>query len=278
MSHGGSIDHGLVRLLERADTEGWADHQRAAPREVVEHFGFAVRRIGGATLMLATRAVFSGLNRVIGLGLDAPLTEVLLDEVIAEYQRVGVTRVVLQLGPLATNAEIRELLSRRGIVAKTRHAKLWRRADATITMDTDLDVVEIGPSSRDVYGETAARSYGDPPVLAGGHSATVGRAGWRHFMAFDSGRPVSGAALFRYNDVAWCGFAATLADDRGRGAHGALLARRVRAAAEDGCSVVICETAEETAERPNASYRNMRRVGFEVAYYRPNYVWTASMP
>jgi hypothetical protein len=145
-------------------------------------------------------------------------------------------------------------------------------------VDTDLDIVEIDPSWARVYGETAALSYGDPPVLAGGHSATVGRAGWRHFMALDAGRPVAGAALFQFGDVAWCGFAATLAEDRGRGAHCALLARRVRAAAEDGCSIVVCETAEETAERPNASYRNMRRVGFEVAYYRPNYVWNANAP
>jgi hypothetical protein len=55
-----------------------------------------------------------------------------------------------------------------------------------------------------------------------------------------------------------------------------MLAARVREAAEQGCEVVTCETAEETTERPNPSFRNMRRMGFEVAYFRPNYLWVSA--
>jgi hypothetical protein len=48
--------------------------------------------------------------------------------------------------------------------------------------------------------------------------------------------------------------------------------RRIRGAAVLGCTWVASETAEETPERPNPSYRNMRRAGFEVVYMRENYV------
>jgi hypothetical protein len=36
---------------------------------------------------------------------------------------------------------------------------------------------------------------------------------------------------------------------------------------------MIAETAEEKPDKPVASYRNMRRMGFEIAYLRPNYIY-----
>ena len=225
--------------------------------------------------MLSTRAEFLGLNRVVGLGSESPLTEALLDEVIGEYRDAGVTRVAFQLSELAIRDGVDQLLRARGMVATTRHAKLWRRPGTPVAAATDLRVIEIDSASADVYGKTVAHAYGDPPILAAGHSATVGRAAWRHFLAFDGGQAVAGAALFRSRTSAWCGFAATLPEYRGRGAHSALLALRLNAAAQDGCTLVTCETLEDTAARPNSSFRNMRRAGFEVAYFRPNYIWSA---
>jgi hypothetical protein len=37
---------------------------------------------------------------------------------------------------------------------------------------------------------------------------------------------------------------------------------------------VSVETAEDTVQRDAPSFRNMQRLGFEVAYARPNYLWT----
>src|SRR5438477_7979354 len=101
LEYGAQLDMSLVSLLEHADTEGWASHQLAAPPAVVEHFGMAVQRHAGATLMFATRAEFLGLNRVLGLGIDEHLTPPLLDQVIDRYRAMGVTKAVLQLCPRA---------------------------------------------------------------------------------------------------------------------------------------------------------------------------------
>lgn len=79
------------------------------------------------------------------------------------------------------------------------------------------------------------------------------------------------AAYFR-KPFAELAFAATLPEYGGRGAQSAFLARRMQDAADLGCESLISETAEDTLERPVASYRNMRRFGFEVAYLRPNYL------
>lgn len=270
------LDWSLVSLLEHADSEGWASHQHAAPSAVVDHFGIAVQRYAGATLMFASRGDFLGLNRVLGLGIDERLTPALLDEVIARYRANGVRKAVLQLCPHAVDAAAAAALEARHLVASNRHAKLWRRPDPLLEANTDLEIVEIDRSSAELYGSVAAQAYGDPPILAAGHSATIGQKGWRHYLAFDGDRAVSTAALYTTGSAAWCGFAATLASDRGRGAHCAMLAARVRGAAEQGCEVVTCETAEETPDRPNPSFRNMRRMGFAVAYFRPNYIWNTA--
>jgi ribosomal protein S18 acetylase RimI-like enzyme len=74
--------------------------------------------------------------------------------------------------------------------------------------------------------------------------------------------------------AAWFGFAATDAAHRRRGAQQALIVRRLKDAASAGCRWVSVETAEDTVTRDAPSFRNLRRLGFEVAYRRPNYLWS----
>ena len=40
---------------------------------------------------------------------------------------------------------------------------------------------------------------------------------------------------------------------------------------------MIVETSEPTDDDPAPSYRNMRRLGFRVAYRRPNYLRTIDL-
>jgi GNAT superfamily N-acetyltransferase len=63
--------------------------------------------------------------------------------------------------------------------------------------------------------------------------------------------------------AAYLGYAATRPEHRGKGAQNALLAARIRRAAELGCDVVLTETGERRDDRPSNSYRNILRAGFE---------------
>jgi hypothetical protein len=262
----------LARSLEGIEAEAWRRHQLAAPTPIRERYGIEVRDFaGGVALIAATGPV--GMNRVLGLGLDRPLDDETLDGVIDIYRSAGVPRFLLLLSPSALGFDAAELL-RRGFTQPSRLAKLFRRPDSVPPTLTDLEVSMIGQSDADLYGRVVAAGHDDPPDLAAAHAATVGMPQWRHYLAYDrDGMAVAGATLFWSDGVAWCGFSSTLATDRGRGAHSALLSRRVRDAAELDCVLVVCETAEETESRPNAAYRNMRRAGFEVAYMRPTLVY-----
>jgi GNAT superfamily N-acetyltransferase len=104
-------------------------------------------------------------------------------------------------------------------------------------------------------------------------SATVGRPGWVHYLGFDGDTPVSTSAMHLTDGVAWFGYGATLDAFRGRGWQTAMFARRFQDARDLGCRLAITETGEETEKVPvNHSYRNMVRVGFNLAYARQNWV------
>ena len=82
---------------------------------------------------------------------------------------------------------------------------------------------------------------------------------------------MAGGALFVDGDQAWLGLGATLPEARGRGAQSALLAERIRLAAEAGSTTVTTETGVREDGRPERSYRNILRAGFEEAFVRPNW-------
>jgi len=84
--------------------------------------------------------------------------------------------------------------------------------------------------------------------------------------------PIAGGALYVMGDVAWLGLAGTVASARRRGAQSALIRHRVNSAYALGCRWVVVETAEDTPERPAPSFHNLRRLGFNVAYPRSNYL------
>ena len=72
------------------------------------------------------------------------------------------------------------------------------------------------------------------------------------------------------------GLAATVPEHRGAGAQSALLATRIARARDLGCRSVYVETGERRPDRPDASYRNILRAGFEELYVLAN--WLSPAP
>ena len=116
----------------------------------------------------------------------------------------------------------------------------------------------------------AAFEFGDElsPMLP----LTLERPGWTHYLGFDGDAPVAAGAMYRIGDVAWFGFGATVESHRGRGGQSAIFHRRMADARADGCRIAITETGPDMLEQPNSSLHNMVRLGFQLAYHRPNYV------
>jgi ribosomal protein S18 acetylase RimI-like enzyme len=98
------------------------------------------------------------------------------------------------------------------------------------------------------------------------YAATLGHAGWTHYLAVADGRPAGGGVLFVGEGVAICMVAATDPPFRGRGIQTALIARRLADAVAAGADLAMTETVAG-----NASPRNFRRAGFRVVARRRIY-------
>jgi hypothetical protein len=133
-------------------------------------------------------------------------------------------------------------------------------------------VREIGPDDAQTFENVVAAPLGVPDGLGVGIRSTIGLPGWRFYLVYDGHRPIAGSALYVQGRMAWCGLGATIESDRRRGAQAALLARRLRDAAADGCEWASADTLAATVDKPSQSYRNMQRAGFTTLYDRPNYL------
>ena len=261
--------------IESIEAEAWADLQLSLPNEIRVQLGISVERTAGGVLLLSSGSPVLVINRVIGLGLVDPLTEGQLDAVIARYRDAGVERCMIQLSPSAEPPSVPQWLTDRGFALVSRIAKLYRRAQTPthdVVANPEMHVVEIGVEDAEAFERIVASPLGVPEGLGPGIRSTIGRPGWRYYLVLDGARPIAGAALFVRNRFGWFGLGATGEPDRRRGAQTALLARRLRDAATDGCQWVSADTLVGGDARQNQSLRNMHRAGFATMYERPNFV------
>ena len=264
-----------VVALERAEIDAFTDLYRAASPDVIDASGLTVSNMGDLVVLAANKIDVLALNRALGLGLTEPISDALLGDLLSVLAERRSPRFFISVAPVNGHERLKEALLLKGI----RHYNNWVRLSRTvkdIPADTSnaLEVREIDRRSADVFGDIVATAFGYPPAVAPLSGQTVGRPGWRHYLAYADDTPIASAAMYVSGETAWFGFTATDAAHRKRGAQRALVVRRLRDAAAVGCSRVSVETAEDGVVKDAPSFRNLRRLGFEIVYARPNYLWT----
>ncbi len=264
-------DAAHLRRLERAEIAAWGDFYRAASPSSAAACGLGLLEGDGTLAVRAAAADVLGLNRAIGLGMDRPVSEADIEKVVEFFVGERVPRFFIQVGPTAA-PEVGQLLSASGFSHYNNWVKLYRDTAPPPPVDTDLTVRRIDEDDAADFGRIVAACFDWPEPTTSWIADTVGRDGWRHYMAFDGDTPAATAALFVDDGLGWIDFATTLQDYRGRGAQSALLAQRIRDAAELGCDGLVVETAEDRPEKPATSFRNQIRFGFTPEYVRPNYI------
>jgi GNAT superfamily N-acetyltransferase len=208
------------------------------------------------------------LNRAIGLGLDSALSEAQLEAAAGFFEERG-TNWWVSLAPDAGPGAA-GLLDRRGFEPDYAWVKFTREAVDVSETETTLRVALARGSYARAFGEIVQRCYDFAPFVADWMTALADTS-WRCYVALEGEAAVATGALFARDGIGYLSFAATLPEHRRKGAQGALLARRIREARELGCELVVTETGERVEGRPNNSYRNIERAGFQAAYVRPNY-------
>ncbi len=257
-------------LADDVEAQAAVDLYAAAPRELE----LRTEVLAGATLLLAPRIPASFFNRVIGLGGHEPATGTDVGAVLDIYRTAAISDYWLHVTPTARPPALGEWLVEAGLGFPPRRswAKFLRSTQSpAAAAPPGITVRHARADEADAVAGIACAAFGLPTLLAGWFASLVGRPGWTVLVAELEGRLIATGSLFVSGTTGWLGIGATLAEFRQRGAQSALLAARVRAAAEQGCEIVATETGESIAGEPNPSLGNIRRAGFVQVCSRLNY-------
>jgi GNAT superfamily N-acetyltransferase len=261
-----------IRQLEECEIAAWTDLFQTASKDDIDALGLEYHKIGHGIFSAAAKVDVLALNRALGLGFESTIDEDLIDMIIDRFSRLRVRRFFIQADPVSQSKHLVEALSAKGFSHYNNWVRLYLDIAEAPEVKSDLRVEQISSEHADAFAEIVTQSFNWPSEIKSWVEKSIGRANWRHYMAFDAEKPVATGAMYIHNELAWFSFASTLSDYRGRGAQGALIARRISDASKLGCKRIAVETAEDKPEKPSPSNRNMLRFGFKVAYVRPNYI------
>lgn len=256
----------LARRIEKAEADLIVAATRAAHSRGAD--GLALPLAGGFACFAEAD---SPMNKVVGLGFDGVPDEAVLGEVERAFTARGAeTRV--ELSNLA-DPEVVALLSGRGYRLLEFENVLGRRLGAETPPVTEVDVRRADDLTIwvNVVVEGFAHPDGEGPVSHEQFPADIieraerdmEKAGATPYVALCDG-VVAGGAMMRLTDgIAQLTGAATVPAYRRRGVQAALLAARLRDAADAGCEIAVVTTAPGSK-----SQHNVQRRGFQVLYTR----------
>lgn len=255
------------KTAEAVEVAAMCDLVAVAPASLELRAG----RIGAVTWIASPRLPTAVFNRVFGLAGAGDAARDTLRACLEHYRAAGVASVWVH----ATEDErdVLALLHDEGFrIARRRSwAKMVRGTSPPPEIPTPYRIDEIGPERARPAAEIIRGAFGLPDESAEWFEGLVGRPRWRAYGVLDGDRMVGTGFTFIDGPVAWLGFGATDPAHRGRGAQGAVMARRIRDAIAAGCQTIAVETGEPVGDEPNPSLSNMRRCGFERASSRLNF-------
>jgi hypothetical protein len=266
---------GDVDRLDELERLFWLDLWRAPLLDAVDEEGIEVRRYGPVQAMVVAELPHSPLlNLVLGAAEPGAVQGGHLREAIEWAESLGIDcRVpVAPEGAEALAAD--DLLNRRGYQRGESLVRFVRdTAQPAFPEPAEIAVDEL-PDFTEGFSDHVVEGLGIAPMSYCLFDCLPGREMWRCYVALDvDERPIGAATMMVHGGVAQLAFAATRERGREKGAHLALLRRRIVDAAAAGCRTLFADTEELPGDLdgPSPAARNLVRAGFKQVAVRP--VW-----
>jgi hypothetical protein len=253
--------------LERLDRHLWLELWRAPVVESVEELGIEARLYGPVlALAVADLKKTPLLNLVLGAGEPTAVSKGHLARALKWMESLGVDYRVAVQDNAPEGEAATELLDDRGHPRRGSLARFARRGGPPgFDPPPEIEVVEVTEFTEG-FGSFTGEGFGLQLMGQNFFDNLPGRPTWRSYVAIDDDeRPIASATMMGHFEVTQLGFAATKERDRGRGAHTALLHRRIADVAVAGHARTIFADTEEPLEDddgPSPGARNLVRAGF----------------
>jgi GNAT superfamily N-acetyltransferase len=267
----------IEQVSEQLERSALESLHEFCPVHARDALGLKLIHIEDVSLALSSATPSILINRALGLGTRAPATRETITQVVQTYRRLGYRRhglgsYFLHVYEDDLSGDAAAALKENGLVRRRGWMKFRRDAASPREVETDLRI-EV------VTDQEAARHFGRIVCSAFGMSdlAIPMMAGikddprWHLFVSFAGDTPAGAGGLFVEDGNGWLEWGATNEEFRRRGSQGAIMAARIRKAAELGCENLFTETGEAVAGDPQHSYGNIQKSGFTELRLRANY-------
>lgn len=265
-----SLSPAEIVALEHAGLEAWADLFRSVPPAFTRAYRPEWREEQGVHYTRCRAIPFAPFNTIHDLGLTAPATEPLLDQLLAAYAAVGITRFEVIHHPGRVPAALPRWLASRRLHARSAHCRLYalggpaRSSGATPSPES---VVVVDQHLAPRWTTFLDRWYELP--TGAWFRELVGRRGWLHAVLLRDGEVRAARSLYLSpGREGWLGLEAPVpgmmtadhADDD------LLLGHLLAEARRREARVVVADatTHEDHLER-------WQRLGLRVGYLRTAY-------
>lgn len=252
----------LARRIEYAEAVDAAGCVEAASR-LDRNSEAAVKAAAGGYLTFC--GVESPLTHAIGVGMHGPVTPNDIDEV-EHFFRSRRAPISIEVCPHA-DPSLYDILSHRGYRITEFNNALVRALPADVPSPaTGIEVRAASQGEIETFATTIVRGFFGRDEMTEAE-LRLGRLLIRmpsttgYFAQCAGSRPVAGGCMSVRNRIANFFGDATRRDERGHGAHTALIAERLRVA-----SIANCDLATALTQPGSTSQRNYQRMGFEIAY------------
>jgi hypothetical protein len=259
-------DRALSQKLERTEARANADFVETRAQ---------LEPSSGATwiAVAGAYAMFDGpespCTQTFGLGMFDDVTGDHLDELETFFVDRGAP-VFHEVSPMADPA-LMPLLSSRGYNPIELTSVMYRELDVSnlpSPKNTGVTTRVTAEDEADLWARTSAAGWstemeGLADFMLGFGRISARCSGAYPYLAELDGHAISTGMLFIYDDVCVLAGASTIAEARNQGAQNALLAARLKFAADRGCRLAIMGAAPGSQSQKNA-----QKNGFNIAYTR----------
>ena len=228
--------------------------------------GIAHRKAGNGWALMARNLPVPSFNAIIGLE-AGNASEI---EALLQWYRDNNVTPQIEIVPGFEDTTLARELVRLGHHHSGFHASMIVRPGEAVAPDPAIDIEHVTDDAAledflDAY--VAGREIPDGAGFKRNVRPWLTEPGWSLFLGRADGRPAAAAILYLRDGFGYLADAATDPAFRGRGLQTALLAHRLRHAAQQGATYV-----SSGATFLSSSHRNMARAGMTLQFVRA--IWT----
>lgn len=271
-----TVSPAFAAQIELCEVNAWLNMYAALPSDFARQFGLVITQVQNVVLTYCKQIPFVHFNCVKNLGMHAPASESLLDELIETYHAAGVQNFTFYHIPHSQPPTLTEWLDTRSFKLRGGWDRIYRNSAALamplVAPSENFKVEKVTRATSAEWAGYIDAVYGLPtsPWLL----ALVERRGWHHYMLRAGGEIVAVRTMYIHADgMAWLGIDAPVPGVMAPSYD--LDLQICQAMVKDGIDLgvryFVADIEAPSPQMDTPAYRNFAALGFTRPYFRSHY-------